>query len=105
MPLKPSYGVLRPEVHSTTILAVRRNNRVAVAGDGQVTFDKTIISSLALPAQQQMHSRYLLDSRLSSNSFTDSCSVRRLNSGRNGEQTSIFDISKHCSSSPTRTHR
>ena len=45
MPLKPSYGRLRPEVHSTTILAVRRNNRVAVAGDGQVTFDKTIMKS------------------------------------------------------------
>lgn len=33
----------RPVVHSTTILAVRRDNRVAVAGDGQVTFDKTIM--------------------------------------------------------------
>src|SRR5436190_10997506 len=43
MPVKPSYRGLRPEVHSTTILAVRRNNRVAVAGDGQVTFDKTIM--------------------------------------------------------------
>ena len=45
MPVKPSYGGVRPEVHSTTILAVRRNNRVAVAGDGQVTFDKTIMKS------------------------------------------------------------
>jgi ATP-dependent HslUV protease, peptidase subunit HslV len=34
-----------PRVRSTTILAVRRNNRVAVAGDGQVTFDKTIMKS------------------------------------------------------------
>lgn len=33
----------RPVVHSTTILVVRRNNQVAVAGDGQVTFDKTIM--------------------------------------------------------------
>jgi len=35
----------RPEVHSTTVLAVRRNNHVAVAGDGQVTFDKTVMKS------------------------------------------------------------
>lgn len=34
-----------PVVHSTTILAVRRNTQVAVAGDGQVTFDKTIMKS------------------------------------------------------------
>src|SRR5213595_4177631 len=45
MPVKPSYGELRPRVHSTTILSVRRNNRVAVAGDGQVTFDKTVMKS------------------------------------------------------------
>jgi ATP-dependent HslUV protease subunit HslV len=35
----------RPKVRSTTILSVRRDNRVAVAGDGQVTFDKTIMKS------------------------------------------------------------
>lgn len=35
----------QPRVRSTTILAVRRGNHVAVAGDGQVTFDKTIMKS------------------------------------------------------------
>ncbi len=30
-------------IRSTTILAVRRDGRVAIAGDGQVTFDKTIM--------------------------------------------------------------
>src|SRR5438270_9631160 len=30
-------------IRSTTILAVRRDGRLAVAGDGQVTFDKTIM--------------------------------------------------------------
>jgi ATP-dependent HslUV protease, peptidase subunit HslV len=35
----------QPRVRSTTILAVRRDNHVAVAGDGQVTFDKTIMKS------------------------------------------------------------
>src|ERR1041384_5688193 len=59
MPLKPSYGVLRPEVHSTTILAVRRNNRVAVAGDGQVTFDKTIMKSCARKVRRRYNDKII----------------------------------------------
>jgi ATP-dependent HslUV protease subunit HslV len=39
------YSETRPRVRSTTILAVRRNDHVAVAGDGQVTFDKTVMKS------------------------------------------------------------
>lgn len=35
----------RPRIRSTTILAVRRGSKVAVAGDGQVTFDKTVMKS------------------------------------------------------------
>jgi ATP-dependent HslUV protease, peptidase subunit HslV len=34
-----------PRIRSTTILAVRRNGHVAVAGDGQVTFDKIVMKS------------------------------------------------------------
>lgn len=34
-------------IRSTTILAVRRNGRVAVAGDGQVTLDRTVMKSRA----------------------------------------------------------
>src|SRR6266705_1154092 len=45
MSVKLSRPRKRPRVRSTTILAVRRNNHVAVAGDGQVTFDKTIMKS------------------------------------------------------------
>jgi ATP-dependent HslUV protease subunit HslV len=30
-------------IRSTTILAVRRNGKLAIAGDGQVTLDKTIV--------------------------------------------------------------
>jgi ATP-dependent HslUV protease subunit HslV len=37
----------RPVVHSTTIVAVRRDKRVAVAGDGQVSFDKTVMKARA----------------------------------------------------------
>ena len=42
---KRSRARARPRVRSTTILAVRRDNHVAVAGDGQVTFDKTVMKS------------------------------------------------------------
>jgi ATP-dependent HslUV protease, peptidase subunit HslV len=45
MPVKRSLPPERPRVYSTTILAVRRDNRVAVAGDGQVTFDKIVMKS------------------------------------------------------------
>jgi ATP-dependent HslUV protease subunit HslV len=45
MPVKRSRPPTRPRVRSTTILAVRKNNHVAVAGDGQVTFDKTVMKS------------------------------------------------------------
>lgn len=34
-------------IRSTTVLAVRRDGKVAVAGDGQVTFDKTVMKSAA----------------------------------------------------------
>ena len=30
-------------MRSTTILAVRRDGKLAIAGDGQVTLDKTIV--------------------------------------------------------------
>jgi ATP-dependent HslUV protease, peptidase subunit HslV len=39
------HSETRPRVRSTTILAVRRDNHVVVAGDGQVTFDKTVMKS------------------------------------------------------------
>lgn len=35
------------KIRSTTILAVKRNGEVAMAGDGQVTFDKTILKQRA----------------------------------------------------------
>lgn len=34
---------MKPRIHGTTILGIRRDGKVAIAGDGQVTFDKTII--------------------------------------------------------------
>jgi ATP-dependent HslUV protease subunit HslV len=35
----------RPDIHSTTILAVRRDGRVVIAGDGQVTLGQTIVKA------------------------------------------------------------
>ena len=37
----------RPKIRSTTILAVRRNNQVAVAGDGQVSLQNTVMKANA----------------------------------------------------------
>src|SRR5690242_14264303 len=45
MSVNHSQPGVRPRVRSTTILAVRRGDHVAVAGDGQVTFDKTVMKS------------------------------------------------------------
>ncbi len=45
------------ELHATTILSVRRGNKVAMGGDGQVTLGTTVMKS-------------------------DACKVRRLNEGR-----------------------
>ena len=36
-----------PTLHGTTILAVRRNDEVVIAGDGQVSFGQTIIKANA----------------------------------------------------------
>ena len=36
-----------PKIRSTTILAVRRNGRVALGGDGQVTMGETVVKSNA----------------------------------------------------------
>ncbi|HFA59584.1 MAG TPA: HslU--HslV peptidase proteolytic subunit, partial [Rhodospirillales bacterium] len=36
-----------PTWHGTTILSVRKGNQVVVAGDGQVTLDKTVVKGNA----------------------------------------------------------
>lgn len=47
MPPAKKLTVKEPVVRSTTILSIRRNGRVTVVGDGQVTFDKTVMKSKA----------------------------------------------------------
>jgi ATP-dependent HslUV protease subunit HslV len=38
---------MSPELHGTTVLCVRRDGKVAMASDGQVTFDKTVMKATA----------------------------------------------------------
>ncbi|HET9532219.1 MAG TPA: ATP-dependent protease subunit HslV [Blastocatellia bacterium] len=48
-----------PRVRSTTVLSVRRDNRVAVAGDGQVTFDKSVMKSGARKVRRLYNDRII----------------------------------------------
>src|SRR3954468_11324018 len=43
----PSSPEALPRIRATTILAVRRNGRVAIGGDGQVTVGETVMKSHA----------------------------------------------------------
>src|SRR6202007_2700337 len=47
--LERPFGYLRDDmrIRSTTIVAVRRDGTLAIAGDGQVTLDKTIVKHSA----------------------------------------------------------
>ncbi len=51
--------VERGKVRSTTILCVRRENRVAIASDGQVTVGSTIMKSNARKLRRIYHDRVL----------------------------------------------
>ncbi len=47
------------KIRSTTILAVRRNGTLAIAGDGQVTLDKTIVKHSARKVRKIANGRVL----------------------------------------------
>lgn len=47
------------KIRSTTILAVRRNGTLAIAGDGQVTLDKTIVKHSAKKVRRIASGRVL----------------------------------------------
>jgi ATP-dependent HslUV protease subunit HslV len=55
MMTKDSY-----KVRSTTVLLVRRNGRVAVAGDGQVTMGETVMKSGARKVRRLFNDRILV---------------------------------------------
>jgi len=53
------YHPTRPEIRSTTVIAVRRGGHVAVAGDGQVTFDKTVMKANARKVRRLYNDRVI----------------------------------------------
>jgi len=48
------------EIRGTTVIAVRRDGRVAMAGDGQVTFGDTVMKSTARKIQRLRSGRILV---------------------------------------------
>jgi ATP-dependent HslUV protease subunit HslV len=48
-----------PSIHATTVVCVRHRGRVAVAGDGQVTFGQTIMKAGARKVRKVYHDRVL----------------------------------------------
>lgn len=56
---RQNHADTSPRIRSTTILAVRRNNQVAVAGDGQVTFDKTVMKGGARKVRRLFNNKII----------------------------------------------
>jgi ATP-dependent HslUV protease subunit HslV len=50
----------KPLVHSTTVIAVRRNNKVAVASDGQVTMGETVLKASANKVRRALDGKVLV---------------------------------------------
>ena len=48
------------KMHGTTIIAIRHKEKVVVAGDGQVTFDQTIIKHGARKVRRLYHNRVIV---------------------------------------------
>lgn len=49
----------KPEIHATTIIAVHHNGKVAMAGDGQVTFGQTIMKGTAKKLRRMYNDKIL----------------------------------------------
>jgi ATP-dependent HslUV protease subunit HslV len=45
--------------HATTIIAVKKDNQIALGGDGQVTLDKTIIKQTAKKVRRMYHDKII----------------------------------------------
>lgn len=48
-----------PEFHSTTILCVRRDGKVALAGDGQVSMGQTVMKHTAKKVRRMFHDKII----------------------------------------------
>ena len=73
-----------PGWHGTTIVAVRKNGEVVIAGDGQVSLGQTVIKGTARKV------------RRISRPAPASCSARRSSWRRTGAPTSTCAISRRC---------
>ncbi len=51
---------MTPIIRSTTICGVKRNGKTAIAADGQVTLDKTIIKHSARKVRRMYHDRVMV---------------------------------------------
>lgn len=47
----------QPNMHATTIVAVRRDGRIAIASDGQVSMDQVIVKASARKIRRMYHDR------------------------------------------------
>ncbi|HZU24811.1 MAG TPA: ATP-dependent protease subunit HslV [Bryobacteraceae bacterium] len=50
---------MKQKIHSTTILCVRRNGKVVIAGDGQVTFGQEVLKASARKLRRLYQNRIL----------------------------------------------
>lgn len=50
---------MKPQIHSTTILCVRRDSQVAIAGDGQVSLGNTIMKHGARKVRELYHGKVI----------------------------------------------
>ena len=49
----------QPQIHATTVICVRRDNQVAMAGDGQVTIGNTVMKHGAAKVRRLYHDRII----------------------------------------------
>ncbi len=50
---------MEPEIHATTVICVRRDGQVAMAGDGQVTIGNTVMKHGAAKVRRLYHDKIL----------------------------------------------
>jgi ATP-dependent HslUV protease subunit HslV len=54
-----THSTTQPKIHSTTIVAVKREGQVALAGDGQVTLEHTVLKHSARKVRRLYQNRVL----------------------------------------------
>src|SRR5437764_14466921 len=60
LPLRRRKEISTVDWHATTILAVRRGDRVAIGGDGQVTLGTQVMKADAVKIRKLLHGQVLV---------------------------------------------